>query len=220
MESNYSLADIKAATDGNEEFGGGWFWIVVLFLFMFGFNGNGWGNNNNALTRAELTEGFNFNQLDNAVRNMQQGLCEGLASQNTTMLQGFNGITNAMNCGFNNVNSNIAALSAQSAQCCCETNRNIDSLKAENYKNTCEITNAVHAEGEATRALITENTIQNLRDTLAERDRDLLASNLLSAQQNQTQNLISSLRPFPIPAYPTCSPYTSAANTCGCGCGV
>lgn len=213
---NYSLADIKAATEGNEEFAGGWFWIVVLFLFMFGFGGNGWGGNSGALTRAELTDGFNFNQLDNAVRNVQQGLCEGFGSQSATMLKGFNGIEQGVNTGINSVNANIAALSAQQAQCCCETNRNIDALKAESYKNTCEITNAVHSEGEATRALITENTIQNLRDALAERDRDLLASNLFSAQQAQTQNLIGALRPFPIPAYPTCSPYTSATNSCGC----
>lgn len=64
---NYSLADIRAATDhDNDSFDGqgGWFWIVVLFLFMFGFGGNGWGNRNDgALTRADLCQDFNFNDL-------------------------------------------------------------------------------------------------------------------------------------------------------------
>ena len=46
-------------------------------------------------------------------------------------------------------------------------------MKAEAYKNTCEITTAIHDEAEATRALITANTMQDLRDKLADRDRQL-----------------------------------------------
>ena len=91
-----------------------------------------------------------------------------------------------------------------------ETNRNIDSLKAENYKNTCEITTAIHAEGEATRALINANTMQELRDKLQSAQYQL--DNI-----HQTQELVGTLRPFPTPAYITCSPYTSAQNVC-CGC--
>ena len=56
---NYSLSDIRAATDHDDDgFSGqgGWFWIVVLFLFMFGFGGNGFGRNNDALTRADLCQ--------------------------------------------------------------------------------------------------------------------------------------------------------------------
>jgi hypothetical protein len=56
-------------------------------------------------------------------------------------------------------------------------------VKAEAYKNTCEITTAIHAEGEATRALITENTIQALRDKLEDRDRALQAANFQISQQ-------------------------------------
>ena len=43
MDSNYSLADIRAATHDDDGYGGqgSWFWIVVLFLFMFGFGRNG-----------------------------------------------------------------------------------------------------------------------------------------------------------------------------------
>ena len=90
-----------------------------------------------------------------------------------------------------------------------ETNRNIDSLKAENFKNTCEITTAIHAEGEATRALINANTMQELRDKLQNAQYQI-------DNMTQTQQLVGILRPFPTPAYITCSPYTSA-NTCGCG---
>lgn len=40
--------------------------------------------------------------------------------------------------------------------------------------NTCKVTTAIHEEGEKTRALITCNTMQALRDKLADKDRELL----------------------------------------------
>ena len=51
--------------------------------------------------------------------------------------------------------------------CCCEINRNIDALRFENSKNTCEIVNAIRTDGEATRALINANVMQDLRDKIA-----------------------------------------------------
>lgn len=212
---NYSLSDIAAATEG-QNMDGGWFWIVVLFLFMFGFGGNSaWGNSasQGALTRAELTDGFNFNQLEMAVRGVQQGLCDGFYAQNTTMLQGFNGVQ----AGFSGINSGISNLGYQMQNCCCETNRNIDSVRAENYKNTCDITTAIHAEGEQTRALINSNTMQALRDKLADKDREVLIRDFQLSQQSQNATLINELRPCAKPAYLTCSPYTAASNT-GCNC--
>lgn len=118
--------------------------------------------------------------------------------------------------GFSGIGSQIAESRYAAQNCCCETNRNIDAVKAEAYKNTCEITNAIHSEGEQTRALITANTMQELRDKLADRDRDLQTVEFQLSQQAQNATLISALRPFPQPAYVTCSPYT--ANTCYGSC--
>ena len=91
-------------------------------------------------------------------------------------------------------------MQAQLAECCC-------SLK--------EI---AHAEGEATRALIQANTIQDLRDKVADRDRDLMTANFQISQAAQSANIIDSVRPFPVPAYQVCSPYVNYGYTCGCGC--
>lgn len=210
MESSgYSLADIRAATDHDDGFDGqgSWFWIVVLFLFMFGFGGRGFGNaaTEGALTRADLCQDFNFNDLQNGVRGIQNGLCDGFYAQNTTMLN-----------GFNTVGQQIAESRFAQQQCCCETNRNIDAVRSENYKNTCEVVNAIRTDGEATRALINSNTMQNLRDRLAAKDQELQTANFQLSQQAQNATLIGALRPFPQPAYITCSPYT-ASNGFGCG---
>ena len=56
---------------------------------MFGFGGNGFGRNGEALTRADLCQDFNFNDLQNGVRGI---LCDDFCAQNTTMLNGFNSI--------------------------------------------------------------------------------------------------------------------------------
>lgn len=154
------------------------------------------------------------------------GLCDGFYAQNTTMLQGFNGIQRDMCQGFSTLNSGITNLGYQMQNCCCDTNRNIDAVRYEAAKNTCDITTAIHAEGEATRALINANTMQDLRDRLEARDRELMTANFQLSQQAQTANLVDELRPCSRPAYITCSPYESANNRffgygrdCGCGCG-
>lgn len=204
--SGYSLADIRAATADNDGFDGqgSWFWIVVLFLFMFGFGGNGFGRNNDgALTRADLCQDFNFNDLQNGVRGLSNGLCDGFYAMNTTMLN-----------STSSLGSQIAESRYAQQNCCCETNRNIDAVRSENYKNTCEVVNAIKADGEATRALINSNTVQALRDKLADRDRDLQSVQFQLSQQTQNATLISTLRPFPQPAYITCSPYTPS-GACG-----
>lgn len=210
---NYSLADIRAATDRDDGFDGqgSWFWIVVLFLFMFGFGGNGFGRDNGALTRAEMQDSFNYNQLENAIRGVQNGLCDGFYAQNTTMLN-----------GFNSLGQQVAENRFAAQQCCCETNRNIDSVRSENYKNTCEITTAIHAEGEQTRALINSNTMQALRDKLADKDREVQARDFQLSQIAQTNSIVNQIRPCPTPAYITCNPWGNTynyGNSCSGGCG-
>lgn len=150
MMENYTLSDIRAATEGAEGFGGGgaW-WIIVLFLFMFGNGGFGFGGG-----RAnEIQNGFDTAEITRKLDGITNGLADGFYAQNTTMLNGFAGVTSAVN---------EARFAAQN--CCCETNRNIDGVRYDAQKNTCDIITAVHAEGEATRALIRENEIQVLRD--------------------------------------------------------
>lgn len=212
MDSNYSLADIRAATHDDDGYGGqgSWFWIVVLFLFMFGFGRNGmWGNDgsNGALTRAEMTDGFNNQSILNKLNGLENGLCDGFYSQNTTMLQGFAGI-----------GSQIMQNQFAMKECCCETNRSIDAVRYENSKNTCEITTAIHNEGEQTRALIQANTIQSLRDRLEAKNQELQTANFQLSQQAQNATLINELRPCAKPAYITCSPYQARNFGCGCDC--
>ena len=55
--------------------------------------------------------------------------------------------------------------------------------------------------------MITANTIQELRDKLADRDRDLQSATFNLSQVMQSAALVNQLRPYPTPAYITASPY-------------
>lgn len=208
MEKNYSLADIASVAGGNDGFleGNGVIIILLFFLMLGGGIGGGfgWGNGNGALTRAELSQGFADNTVVRKLDGITYGLSDGFYAQNTTMLN-----------GFNTIGSQIAENRFASQQCCCETNRNIDSVKYENAQNTCAIVNAINADGEKTRALMTENTIQALRDKLQD-------TQLQLSQVNQNATIINALQPAPRPAYTVMSPYMSNLTACGyangCSC--
>jgi NAD-dependent DNA ligase len=157
---------------------------------------------------------MNFQELSDSVRGVQNGLCDGFYAQNTTMLNGFNGVQRDMCTGFANVANGITTLGYQMKDCCCETNRNLDSVRYENAKNTCDIINAGNANTQRIIDTITQNEIQTLRDNLQ-------TANFQLSQQAQNTTLINALSPTPRPAYITCSPYQSqvlAMNAFGNGC--
>lgn len=188
----YNLAE---RNDGFGEGGGWWIWILLIFV-LFGYNG--WNNNNGTLTNDSLlNEEFIKRDIFNTNTNVSQTGCQ----TQRDVLEGR--YTNQL--GLQN-------LQAQTQECCCTTQRAIDNAVAQDYKNTCEITTAIHSEGEATRALINANTMQDLRDRLADRDRDLLTANFQLSQVAQSANIINTLQPTPKPAYVTCSPYFSYSN--------
>lgn len=209
-------------------------WIYAFRMF------NGFGDNaaaQGSFTRAELYDGLNFQTLTDKMDNLSQSLngvntnmLQGFNQNNITNLQGFNQVGRELCQGFSGVNSGLASLGYQTQQCCCETREAISALAAENYRNTCEITNTIRDEGRETRELIVANTIQELRDKLSDKDRDLVEANNLISQYSQTSTIIGALQnKSPVPAYvvgyaangmvPEGYNYTylgSSRNGCGC----
>lgn len=220
MNEGLSAGDILALTRDQDGMSNAWNnpFIYLVWLALLGGNGGFFGRRDDStlqssLTRSDLFEGFNNQDVNSQLRGITNGLCDGFYAVNNGLKDGFYGIQSA-----------LAENRFAQQNCCCEIKSGIKDLSAEGYRNTCEITTAIHAEGEATRALINSNTMQELRDKLAERDRDLQTVQFQLSQQAQNATLIGTLRPFPQPAYITCSPYQSANGTCGssynCGCGI
>ena len=199
MSHELSLADVAAVNGGgmaNEMWNNPFIYLVWLaVLGRGGLFGGGYGAGDpavqGALTRSDLFEGFNNQDVNGQLRGITSGICDGFYATNSTLKDGFYGLQT----------------------CCCETNRNIDAVRYEAAKNTCDITTAIHNEGEITRALINANTMQELRDRLADKDRELMTANFLLSQQTQNAYLVNEIRPCAKPAYITCSPYAVTTTT-------
>ena len=223
---NSSLADSAAGT-GRGRYGcsdgltgdGSWFFaLIILFVLMFGMNGWNRGTSDMATqagqyaTQSDIQRGFDTNTIVNKLDGISNGICDATFALNNTMQQGFaTSNLNTVN-GFNTVNTGICNLGHEIQSCCCETNRNIDSVRYENAKNTCDIINASNNNTQRIIDTITNNTIQELRDQLQ-------SANLQLGNLNQTSTIVNAVRPVPIPAYITCSPYQAAGfynNGCGC----
>jgi hypothetical protein len=184
---NMSLSDIAAVTRGNEGFGdgNGW-WIILILLFALGGNGFGYGrgvdgrvatvedvNNSANFTRLENQVRFNENAIQNGFTNIGNGLCD-LGYKN---LENFSTLRYDTTIG-------QKELAAQIAECCCKTQT------------------AIHAEGEATRALIQENKIEALQQKINALELQAAVSGVVR--------------------YPTTFAYSAGASPfCGtpCGCG-
>ena len=218
-----TAADVAAVTHNNDGCndmwgGGGWWWIILIaFLFpmMGGWNRNGidTGVQDNFISNEFVKRDiFNTNQnVSNTACQTQRDVMENRYAAQL----GFHNLGTQVQVGNCNTQKEIlqnrydAALMAQNmqaqmAQCC------------------CDIKESILADGNATRQLMQDNTIQSLRDKLADRDRDLQTAYWQISQVNQTKNIVDAVRPTPAPAYLTCSPYfaynmTGFGGCCGNG---
>ena len=239
--SEMSPADLRAVMGNNDDgfgFGGnGAWWIIILLLFGWGGRGFGFGGGfgggqgggygypccGTPATQADLSAAFASNSVLSGINGIDSTLCQGFNGINTAILQ--NGY---------NTQAGINTLSHQLADCCCATQRAIDSVKYENATNTCAIQNTIQ---NTTRDVI-ENANANSRAILDFLTNDkiatLTAENqslkfqasqtaqnafITANQEAQTAELIRRLgRDCPVPAYvvpnPNCC-YQYAQSTCG-----
>lgn len=230
--------------NGNDWFGGGGIWGLLILALLFGWGGGGLGGfgglsgggGNGAFTRAAVAEGFQYNNIENGIRGIQQGLCDGFYAVNTGLLTGFNG-----------VQGQIANLAAQNASCCCETQRLVErgfcDVGYAMATNTSNIIQNSHSDTD--RVIAKLDAMENAR--MAEKLDALRSENLslkfaasqanqnafiTANQEAQTAELIRRLgRDCPIPAYVVPNPNCCYGNPvgvsygagfgggCGCGCG-
>ena len=238
--SEASLADIAAVTNKNDDgmFGGNsaW-WIIVLLLFGwggrgFGGFGGGYGMGGGCgapcATQADVRAAVDQQTLISKLDQQTYGLADSTYALNNAITNGFHGVDNALcNLGYN--------LSHQISDCCCTTQRAIDSVKYENATNTCAIQNTIqnttrdvienaNANSRAILDFLTQDKIATL--TAENQSLKFAASQsaqnafITANQEAQTAELIRRLgRDCPVPAYvvpnPNCC-YQYAQPTCGC----
>ena len=202
-----------------------WSWIIGLAVVggIFGNGGFGFGNNGNrgnCATQADLSAGFansavlsNLNDIILGQATMQNFINQGFAGLNNTITTGFSGVDNAVCTLGYNMQAGFNSLGHQISDCCCTTQRAIDSVKYENAKNTCDI---IRAGQDNTRAILDYLTSEKISSLQAEN------SGLKAQISNDKQSayLISQLRePCPVPAYYVPNP-NCCYNAYGCGTSV
>jgi hypothetical protein len=206
-----------------------WSWIIGLAVVggIFGNGGFGFGGGNRPYgygapaTQADLANGFAQNTLQRGIDD----IILGQAQMQNFVNQGFSGLNTALNTGFAGVNNAVCTLGYQNAQlvnglsrelaeCCCTTNRNLDSIRYENAKNTCDIIRAGQDNTNAIIGWLTQEKISSLQAENAGLKAQI-------SNDMQTRTLINEIKPCPVPAYITCNPYQSAYGfglNNGCGC--
>ena len=239
--TGYSLSDIAAVSgmrngEGSGIWGGdGAWWIILLFLFAGGWgNGNGWGGGaGNA--RDAVSYGFDINGLENGIRGLEHGLCDGFYELNTGLLTGFGNTNMAAMQNTNAITSQLSSMAATQAACCCETQRLIERGLCEVNYNILTQSNGINTNIASVGRDIIENANNNTRAILDFLTQDKIATlqaenqnlRLSASQQAQNAYLIDQLATkAPIPAYVVANPYSSYGygvyGTCGTysGCGT
>lgn len=140
---NLSVADIAAVTRNNDYcndgmgFGGGWLsWILIFALL--GGGGFGFGNRgDNFVTEADLCNANSFSELKNSVGRMND-------QQAAIARQTDNAICQI---GYQNL-QNTSTITSQLADCCCTTQRAIDSVKFDmaNYASAIQMNDTANTQ--------------------------------------------------------------------------
>ena len=227
--SGYLMGQNDSGSTSNDMFGGGGWGgllglIVVASLFGWGGMGGGFGGFGGGAglqgmaTRADINEGFQFNDLQNGIRGIERGICDG-----------FYGVSNSFN-----------TIGHQISDCCCQTQRAIDGVNYNmatqfaNLQNTmCGNTrDIIDSQNAGTRAILDFLTQDKIATLTAENQSLKFAASQASQnafitanQEAQTAELIRRLgRDCPVPAYVVPNPNCCYGNPVGvgsnggCGC--
>lgn len=218
-KSGYNLSDIAAVTRGGGNDGmwggdGAW-WLILLFLFAgwgnggYGFGGGG-GN-----ARDAVSYGFDINGLENGIRGLEHGICDGFYDMNTALLTGFGNTAMAAMQNTNAITSQLSNMAAQNAACCCDTQRLLERGLCEVNYNILTQSNGINTGiATAARDIIESNNagVRSILDFLTQdKITTLQAENqalrLTASQQAQNSYLIDQLgAKAPIPAYMVANP--------------
>lgn len=244
----YALGQDNNNNNCNDGFGfggggiSGIIWIIVIAaLFGGGFGwgggfGGGFGGGagfQGMATRADINEGFQFQDLQNSVRGIQQGICDSTYAINNAITGGFHGVDNALcNLGYQ-TQQGFNQLSSELASCCCENRAAIADLKYTMATENCATRNQmatatrdiIDSQNAGTRAILDFLTQDKIASLQAENQTLKFAAS--QAQQNafitanqeaQTAELIRRLgRDCPVPAYVVPNPNCCYGNPVGVG---
>lgn len=131
---------------------------------------------------------------------IQSAISSGLCNLGYQVGQGFAGVDSAICSSTFALSKEVSSLAASMAACCCETNRNIDSVRYDMSKGFCDVVTAgnlntrdiIASQNAGTQRivdLINANTTQDLRDKICALENEKTALAFQASQQAQTCNI-------------------------------
>jgi hypothetical protein len=246
------ISPLTTNSNCNGAFGGnGWEGLIGLIIVAglinnggFGFGGGFGGGRAFGGIAENYALATDFATLERKLDGVNAGLCDGFYAQNTNMLngfasvqqtlcQGFSGVNATINTGFANVNNALCtlgyqnqagfnALSRELADCCCTTQRAIDSVKYENARNTCDIIRAGQDNTRAILDYLTNEKIEGLRAENTELKGQINSRFVIDSLTPKCPQAAYVVQPPQQVTFPTnCCGNVAYANLnsgCGCGC--
>lgn len=227
-----SPSEVLALARNNDGLGNSWFgMIIVLFFLVYGMNGT-WGGNNrfdnaigyeNLATSNEVQRGFdNQNSMANQreiLAAVNNGTAQGVAATNQT----FHDMLGVFTDKYSELQRDIAGLAvgqtaqmAKQQECCCETLRAIDGVNYNIAMQGNQITQAVHEEGAATRAMMQQNRYDDLMQKYNALDQRMNTQELQDSIRAATANVVRYPNGFVYNAGP--SPFCGCGNMFGGAC--
>ena len=196
---------------GNGGFGGfGDDWlalIVILALFGgygnggFGFGGGFGGNRGGFVepcaTQADVRAAVDQQTLISKLDQQTYGLADSTYALNTSIMNGFHGVDNAIcNLGYN-VQSGFNSLGHQISDCCCTTQRSIDNVRYDMATQACDTRNLIQSttrdiidgQNASTRAILDFLTTDKIASLQAENQ----SLKLAASQSNQNAVLMAAM---------------------------
>lgn len=180
---NLSLSDIASVTN-RDGCGDNWI-LILLFAMIFGWGGNGFGNRGDfgnfatSASQSEILLGQQFQGLDNKIDRLGNGIADSTFSLN------------------NSISSEGRSIQQMLAECCCNQQKNVDSV---NFNLATQS------------AAIQANDSANTQKIL-----DAISTNRMADMQNQINQLQLQSAMAGVVKYPMISAYTNGNNPfCGC----
>lgn len=235
----YIEGDVPSVVTGNGGNNGGFgfgnndAWVlIILFALIFGWNGNnGFGGGSRgaadnyvlasdfATIQRQLSDGFG--DLTSQTRFIQNGICDGFYAMNTSLLNGFAGVNNAITTNGYETRGAINDLSAQLAQCCCQTQSAIQGVNYNLAMQTNSIEKSLCDGFRSIRDEITANRIEDKNAQIAAQQNEINRLQLSASQSAQNAYLLSELKACPKPSYivpnPNCCYNYGVTPTGTCG---
>lgn len=182
---------LVASLDGNNNgmFGGDGWWAIIIFALIFGWGGNGFGGFGGfggarsvepCATQADVRAAVDQQTLISKLDQQTYGLADSTYALNTSIMNGFHGVDNAICTLGYNVQNGFNTLGHQISDCCCATQGAIKDVRYDLATQACDTRNLIQ---NTTRDII-DNANANNRALL-----DFLVNDKISTLQAENQSL-------------------------------